>query len=265
MAASDSGMRLLLAGASVDIFGSRSGAAKRRLRSRQSLKPPASRPVALGLAPGESDRTGALPWRLPRDDRSRHPRRAASCDRGRRPGLDGGEHVGRRRAQEPAPVPARPRVAGRARRDRGDGARCCRGALGRSLDGEGAERSRRAPPCSASVTVGFARRASRARAPCKAEHGADRVHGIPRASCSPSGAAVARRFSFAGSSVRDVGKPYVAWIVAPGAAPTRAAQFVGVERAVFLSRALGPRASVVVSTTRPARTARAEPRRRVRR
>ena len=50
----------------------------------------------------------------------------------------------------------------------------------------------------------------------------------------------------------DVGKPYRAWIVAPGAAPTRAAQFVGVERAVFLSRSLGPRASVVVSTTRPA-------------
>ena len=48
------------------------------------------------------------------------------------------------------------------------------------------------------------------------------------------------------------GKPYRAWIVAPGAAPTRAAQFVGVERAVFLSRYLGPRASVVVSTTRPA-------------
>ena len=50
----------------------------------------------------------------------------------------------------------------------------------------------------------------------------------------------------------EVGKPYRAWIVAPGAAPIRAAQFVGVERAVFLSRSLGPRASVVVSTTRPA-------------
>ena len=50
----------------------------------------------------------------------------------------------------------------------------------------------------------------------------------------------------------EVGKPYRAWIVAPGAAPIRAAQFVGVERAVFLSRNLGPRASVVVSTTRPA-------------
>ena len=33
----------------------------------------------------------------------------------------------------------------------------------------------------------------------------------------------------------DVGKPYRAWIVAPGAAPIRAAQFLGVERAVFLS------------------------------
>jgi hypothetical protein len=50
----------------------------------------------------------------------------------------------------------------------------------------------------------------------------------------------------------EVGKPYRAWIVAPGAAPTPAGQFVGVERAVFLSRKLGPRASVVVSTTRPA-------------
>jgi hypothetical protein len=46
-------------------------------------------------------------------------------------------------------------------------------------------------------------------------------------------------------------KPYVAWIVAPGVTPARAAQFVGNERAVFLSRALGSRASVVVSKTRP--------------
>ena len=50
----------------------------------------------------------------------------------------------------------------------------------------------------------------------------------------------------------EVGKPYRAWIVAPGAAPSRAAQFLGVERAVFLSGTLGPTASVVVSTTRPA-------------
>ena len=49
------------------------------------------------------------------------------------------------------------------------------------------------------------------------------------------------------------GKPYFAWVVAPGAgaAPVRAARFVGTERAVFLSRQLGPRASVVVSTSRP--------------
>jgi hypothetical protein len=47
------------------------------------------------------------------------------------------------------------------------------------------------------------------------------------------------------------GKPYIAWIVAPGAAPVRAARFVGSERAVFLSRPLGPRASVVVATGRP--------------
>lgn len=50
----------------------------------------------------------------------------------------------------------------------------------------------------------------------------------------------------------ELGNPYRAWIVAPGAAPIGAAQFVGVERAVFLSRSLVPGASVVVSTTRPA-------------
>jgi hypothetical protein len=50
----------------------------------------------------------------------------------------------------------------------------------------------------------------------------------------------------------EVGQPYRAWIVVPGAAPTRAAQFSGVERAVFLSRNLDSRASVVISTTRPA-------------
>ncbi len=48
------------------------------------------------------------------------------------------------------------------------------------------------------------------------------------------------------------GKPYVAWIVAPGSAPVRAARFVGTERAVFLSGRLGPRAGVVVSPDRPA-------------
>jgi len=47
------------------------------------------------------------------------------------------------------------------------------------------------------------------------------------------------------------GTPYLAWIVTPAAPPVRAARFVGNERAVFLSRLLGPRASVVVSTTRP--------------
>lgn len=46
-------------------------------------------------------------------------------------------------------------------------------------------------------------------------------------------------------------KPYVAWIVPPGGTPVRAARFVGTERAVFLSRTLGPRVSVVVSKTRP--------------
>jgi hypothetical protein len=48
------------------------------------------------------------------------------------------------------------------------------------------------------------------------------------------------------------GKPYFAWIVTPGAAPVRSARFVGTERAVFLSQPLGRRASVVVSTDRPA-------------
>ena len=46
-------------------------------------------------------------------------------------------------------------------------------------------------------------------------------------------------------------RPYQAWIVAPGAAPIRAARFVGTERAVFLTRPLGSRASVVVSAERP--------------
>jgi len=47
------------------------------------------------------------------------------------------------------------------------------------------------------------------------------------------------------------GKPYYAWIVAPGASPVRAARFVGNERAVFFSGRLGPRASVAVATGRP--------------
>lgn len=46
-------------------------------------------------------------------------------------------------------------------------------------------------------------------------------------------------------------KPYLAWIVAPGVAPVRAARFAGSEPAVLLSERLGPRASVVVSTGRP--------------
>jgi hypothetical protein len=46
-------------------------------------------------------------------------------------------------------------------------------------------------------------------------------------------------------------RPYQAWVVAPGSAPARAASFVGTERAVFLTRSLGPLASVVVSAERP--------------
>jgi hypothetical protein len=49
----------------------------------------------------------------------------------------------------------------------------------------------------------------------------------------------------------QAGKPYVAWILAPGAAPVRAARFVGAARAVFLTRRLGPLASVVISASRP--------------
>lgn len=48
------------------------------------------------------------------------------------------------------------------------------------------------------------------------------------------------------------GKPYNAWVLRPGLPPQRAASFLGTERAVFLRRTLGPRASVVVATGRPA-------------
>ena len=47
------------------------------------------------------------------------------------------------------------------------------------------------------------------------------------------------------------GKPYKAWIVTPGAAPVRAARFVGTERAVFLSARLRPKQRVIVSSDRP--------------
>jgi hypothetical protein len=47
------------------------------------------------------------------------------------------------------------------------------------------------------------------------------------------------------------GKPYVAWVIAPGTRPVRAAHFVGTERAVFLSSRLRPETTVVVSTERP--------------
>ena len=46
-------------------------------------------------------------------------------------------------------------------------------------------------------------------------------------------------------------RPYQAWVVSPGSAPVRAARFRGTERAVFLARPVGPRASVVVSAERP--------------
>jgi hypothetical protein len=48
-------------------------------------------------------------------------------------------------------------------------------------------------------------------------------------------------------------KPLSAWVVAPGSAPVRAAHIGGAERAVFLSVPVGPEASVVVSSERPAR------------
>jgi len=47
------------------------------------------------------------------------------------------------------------------------------------------------------------------------------------------------------------GKPYVAWVIAPGARAVPGARFVGTERAVFLSVRLRPKTSVVVSTERP--------------
>ena len=47
------------------------------------------------------------------------------------------------------------------------------------------------------------------------------------------------------------GKPYRAWIVAPGAAPVQAARFVGTERAVFLSVRPRPKQRVVVAKARP--------------
>ena len=47
------------------------------------------------------------------------------------------------------------------------------------------------------------------------------------------------------------GPSYSAWIMAPGTAAVRAARFTGTERAVFLAPRLGPRASVVVSTSQP--------------
>ncbi|HYI73919.1 MAG TPA: anti-sigma factor [Gaiellaceae bacterium] len=58
-----------------------------------------------------------------------------------------------------------------------------------------------------------------------------------------------------GLTEAPAGTSYGAWILSPGRGPVRAAQFTGVERAVFLSRPLGPRASVVISTRRPTATA----------
>lgn len=54
-----------------------------------------------------------------------------------------------------------------------------------------------------------------------------------------------------GLAPRPTSAPYSAWIIAPRGAPMRAASFTGVERAVFLSKDLGPLARVVVSPTRP--------------
>ena len=54
-----------------------------------------------------------------------------------------------------------------------------------------------------------------------------------------------------GLAEAPTGTSYGAWILAPGRGPVRAAQFTGPERAVFLSRPLGARASVVVATRRP--------------
>jgi hypothetical protein len=48
------------------------------------------------------------------------------------------------------------------------------------------------------------------------------------------------------------GSPYRAWVLTRGRAPTRAAQFVGTEGAVFLTVPVPRHSSVVLSTERPA-------------
>jgi hypothetical protein len=50
------------------------------------------------------------------------------------------------------------------------------------------------------------------------------------------------------------GTKYGAWVVPPSGRPVRAARFVGTERAVFLTRPLGKRASVVISIGPPSAT-----------
>ena len=73
------------------------------------------------------------------------------------------------------------------------------------------------------------------------------ANGLVLAVGSAGRAAILIRGLARGSS----GRSYSAWILAPGAAPVRAARFTGTERAVFLAPRLGPRASVVVATSRP--------------
>jgi hypothetical protein len=72
-------------------------------------------------------------------------------------------------------------------------------------------------------------------------------HGLVLAVGSGGRAAILVR----GLAPAPPGKPYNAWIVRPGSVPVRAARFVGTERAVFLTRAVGQRASVVVTAERP--------------
>ena len=239
----------------------------------------AAPPVATATEPG--CRTGSLREAMRqaseplatlvrrRDDRPGHPRRPAPRARAdeptrgslRRPAASGRSRS--RGARRPSPLTLA--VSRRPRRDRCDGAgrRC--GDLRRASSEQAAagESDRRRRPRPRRRRVPPARRAAGARVAGEAEHRADRVPRARAASCSPWEAAAARRSSFAGSSERPRRGRTSAWVVAPGSAPVRAARFVGTERAVFLTRPLGPRASVVVSTeSTRGRVADAEPHRR---
>ena len=258
MAASDSGMRPITSGGvGRHLWLRRSGIAERRL-------PIATIPEADRFAAGShSD------WRRPASPTGPVatvtvcfvttvpdiPVVRLPAIEARRLGLDGSEHVGRRRSKGPTPVPALARGSGRARRDRGDGARRCRGASppaprrrSRRTRGRRAPPRRREPPPQRRPSSAACSRCS----PSRARSGS-RSRGRA-GSFSQSEAAVVRRFSFAGSSVPTSGSR-----TARGSSrrvPRRSAPRSSSESSEPCSSPghLGPRASVVVSTTRPART-----------